>query len=1756
MISFRKGIKRDPSRYHVIKDDRFWEKWRREFTSTARVENVDRILDPKFVPQPGADTELFNEQQKYLYDVLLRALQSDKGKAIVRKHQERADAQRICAEIFDFWATSTTASLSASDIMKYITSARIDDGKWRGTSEAFINNWREQVRIYEETSPAHDKLPDLTKLSLLQNAVAGHDDLRRVKEMADTNELINGKHMDYDQYCRLLESAAQNYDKSQKDAGKRARRTVYESQRQDGEPDTPPIYGEVSSEPGKLNLSANVHDSTETFDEPGTQYDIDLPIDVLLANQAQQTRDRNPSRMTGAQWHSLSVDTQKLWDQISDKDKALILGNTKPVQRPPPTRTAIPRRINIHDLSVDNYLQLQAYFSSQEQSSKLDDEKIGDKFADAVQEPEDLGAQHPILAHLSEQDCHKVLPSDIRNILSSRSGRPKTKPASAARQVNMAKVMYHVSRHESSSMGALVDRGANGGIAGSDVRIINYTDKRVDVRGIDNHELVDIPIVTAGGVVESQNGPVIAILHQYAYHGQGKTIHSPAQLEAYNQDVNDRSIKVDGGLQRIKTLDGYVHPLSIKNGLAYSAIRPYTDAEWDDLPHVVWTGDKEWDPSVMDNAYHEDDEHWYDTISDLAENPHHQLFDEFGNYKKREAAFLDCVDVECGLPQDIGDCVDACIDLQDTLQANQHVVHGREPDYASLRRFFAFSPVETIKKTFAVTTQMARKQASTYLRKHYKSPNPALNVHRRNEGVATDTIYSDEPAIDDGARAAQLFVGCDSMVTDVYALHTEKQFVNTLEDNIRIRGAMDRLVSDRAQVEISNRVKDILRALFIRSWQSEPHRQHQNPAERRIQTVKRMTNNVLNFTGAPAFTWLLCMMYICFVLNHIATESLQWRTPIESLTGTTPDISPLLRFSFWEPVYYKLDDNSFPSESPEKLGRWVGVAEHVGHMMTYKILTDDTYKIIYRSDVRSALDPSTRNKRIDFLSGEDVPQVVKSLTPSKSDQDDNSLPYGESTGESPSEGTSVPTFDPSDLIGRTFLLPEQKDGQRHRASIVELLTDQENKLAKDPSRIKFLCSVNNDQYEEILTYNDVVSYCEKDDLEAADGIIWKFRRITGHEGPLTNKDPNWKGSSYNVMVEWETGEITEEPLALIATDDPVTCALYAQEKGLLNEPGWKHFSRLAKRQKKLLRMVNQAKLRSYRRAPKYKFGYEVPQTHERAMELDRLAGNTKWKDAETKEMLCLSDYHVFKDLGKGGKAPEGYKKIQVQVIYDVKHDGRHRARVVAGGHLTDEPLESVYSGVVSLRGIRLLVFLAELNDQEVWATDISSAYLEAKTKEKVYIIAGPAFGELEGHTLVIYKALYGLRTSGVRWHERLADCLRDMGFFPCMAEPDIWMRPKDGIYEYIGVYVDDLAICSKDPQAIIDVLVVKHKFKMKGTGPIGYHLGCNFARDDEGTLCMQPRTYIEKMIMNYERLYGSKPKELYLSPLEKGDHPEIDLSPLLDQEGIQQYQSLVGAMQWAVSIGRIDITTAVMTMSSFRVAPREGHLDRCKRIYGYLSKMRHGCIRFRTDEPDYSAIPDIEYDWAHSVYGEVKEVIPTNCPPPLGKFVTTTHFKDANLYHDLLTGRAITGILHLVNKTPIDWYSKKQSTVETATYGSEFSAARTRIEQIVDLRNTLRYLGVPVREKSYMFGDNKTVVDSATLPHAKLHKRHTMLSFHRVREAIASKMVIFTFVEGAANPADILSKHWGYQQIWPLLQPLMFWKGDTRKLLEVKKPSK
>jgi hypothetical protein len=174
------------------------------------------------------------------------------------------------------------------------------------------------------------------------------------------------------------------------------------------------------------------------------------------------------------------------------------------------------------------------------------------------------------------------------------------------------------------------------------------------------------------------------------------------------------------------------------------------------------------------------------------------------------------------------------------------------------------------------------------------------------------------------------------------------------------------------------------------------------------------------------------------------------------------------------------------------------------------------------------------------------------------------------------------------------------------------------------------------------------------------------------------------------------------------------------------------------------------------------------------------------------------------------------------------------------------------------------------------------------------------------------------------------------------------------------------------------------KYKLKGVGAPSYHLGGIFFRDSDGTYTCGAKTYVKRLTTNYELMFGERPKECS-SPAKHGDHPEVDTSELLDSDGTRQYMSLLGALQWAISLCRFDIATAVMTLGRFRVASRVGHMDRLKRVCGYLRKYPDAAIRFRTGIPSYDDIEIPKHDWMFSVYGEASEEKPTGMPTPKGK---------------------------------------------------------------------------------------------------------------------------------------------------------------------------
>ena len=274
------------------------------------------------------------------------------------------------------------------------------------------------------------------------------------------------------------------------------------------------------------------------------------------------------------------------------------------------------------------------------------------------------------------------------------------------------------------------------------------------------------------------------------------------------------------------------------------------------------------------------------------------------------------------------------------------------------------------------------------------------------------------------------------------------------------------------------------------------------------------------------------------------------------------------------------------------------------------------------------------------------------------------------------------------LLGRTFLLPMDENGERKRATISEHVKDLCQQQVSREDQLRFKLKIDGDQLDDLISYNQLIE--DKTDTSPLEDGFYRFKCIKDHKGPYTSSDPEYNGSSYNLLIEWEPGEQTWESLSNIIASDPYTCVVYAKEHNLLNTPGWKLLKRHARTARRLIRTFKKSKYRQARASRKYKHGWEVPRDYAHARQLDIHNGNNKWKEAIDLEIEQIKEYQVF--------------------------------------------------------------------------TDVGNAYLQALTREKLYIVGGPEFEELQGHVLVMYKALYGTISGVACWHDKFFDILHHMGF--------------------------------------------------------------------------------------------------------------------------------------------------------------------------------------------------------------------------------------------------------------------------------------------------------------------------------------------------------------------------------------------------------
>ena len=1105
-----------------------------------------------------------------------------------------------------------------------------------------------------------------------------------------------------------------------------------------------------------------------------------------------------------------------------------------------------------------------------------------------------------------------------------------------------------------------------------------------------------------------------------------------------------------------------------------------------------------------------------------------------------------------------------------------HATHDtRNPEI--LRRYLAYFPLRIVKETLARTTQLAKTVGSYPLVRHVKSRFAWLNKFRLNEKVSTDTVFANCRALK-GETCAQVFYGMTSHVINVYGMKRESEFATSAyPDFLRHEGAPSILRRDRGLAQRSQKVNDINRSLLIGDEFSEPHHQQQNPVEKNaIRWLKIHTKVILDRTNAPPELWLDVMEYLADVHNHTSKETLRWAIPMTLRHGETRDISHLLMYTFYEPVYYH-DYDTYP-DSSEKLGYWIGTAHNIGDALTFKILTHDTQEVIYRSTVRpanvknpnyragvplSALPPKPQRLQLPGqfdLQFTSAPGLLSSskqhVTPPVSHTGEHPQPPEKGRSKSCETRNNKPQLRRSPRLraqnncslasNNYFMSHEFVDTQEKQVDLqkAEALMDElERRRTTTGSQVN-LNTLNKKELEHFRYVKTCEVFSDTDD-----GELSTWTPVTILDKIVRRSTPG--DTHIRVKVLWLDGTISWVRLSEFQLDHPDLVADYAKKNELehMDEMKWTSTYNQIREEEKNRPMHEQEAARAifamqYDPQGKYKFGVEVPRSIRHAYYLDQINGDDLWKQAIAKELKEINDHCTFRNPTSEDDLST-YQYIPYHFVFDVKFDGRRKARLVCGGNHTEIEKEDVYSGVVGLDTVRLAFQIAQMRGLQVCAADVGTAFLYGKTKEKVYIRAGKEFGANAGKILIISKGLYGLRSSAARFHEHLANEVRKLGFRPSKMDPDLYIREVKGShYEMIAIYVDDLLVFSKNSMAIIEEL--QKVYTLKGVGEPVYYLGGNVEKPINDhwermgiTTALSASTYIKNSIERFEKLFDQQFPTRTL-PMQEKDHPELDDSPICNPDMASKYRSLLGSANWIITLGRFDIAYAVQSLARFGMIPREGHVKRMINLFGYLKTRPDGKIICDPQYPDHTKhMMNTKVDWS-DFYPDAEEELPPDMPVPYGPKARITCYVDSDHAHCRVTRRSTTGILLFVNNMPVRWVSKRQKTVESSTYGSELIAARIATDLIIEMRYSLRMLGIPVEKTSLMLGDNLSVVLNTTIPSSILKKKHNAIAYHRVREAVAAGIVHFAHIDSKENLADMLTKSVNKATFYDLTRKCLF----------------
>ena len=946
---------------------------------------------------------------------------------------------------------------------------------------------------------------------------------------------------------------------------------------------------------------------------------------------------------------------------------------------------------------------------------------------------------------------------------------------------------------------------------------------------------------------------------------------------------------------------------------------------------------------------------------------------------------------------------------------------------------------------------------------------------------------------------------------------------------------------------------------------------NQNPAEGVIGELRRKWYRIMVRKRIPKQLWDYGLRWVSEIssLTHTTAGTLGSIIPLQQVTGETPDISEYLDFSLYDEIWYK--DNA--GASPFEPGRWLGVSERTGRLMTYHVLTQRG-TVISRSTVQRVTNLELSTDPVKAIFKEFDDRIAKKFKteamgydgdkPNPEDwadliNDDTEFRnefdkiYNNDAIKKADDYTDKTLYDT--YLNMEVALPRDSDGPEY-AKVTKRLRDANGKpigrAHDNPILDTRLYEVEYlDGHKASLTANTIAEnlFSQVDD-EGNRHVLFDAildHRVDGSE--LKDEDAFIISSNgckrrrhttkgWEILIQWKDGSSTWEPLKDVKEAYPVQVAEYVIQRGIHTKPAFAWWTPYVL--KKRNRIISKIKSKYWTRT--HKFGVFIPKSVQAAKAEDARNGNTLWWDIICKEMrniritFELFDEDIPIDDAIKELKSKGYQQIECHVIFDVKmgENFRRKARMVAGGHKTSTPSSLTYSSVVSRDSVRLAFLIAALNDLQILACDIQNAYLTAPCREKVFTIAGPEFGSDCGKLFIITRALYGLKSSGAAFRSFLADHLHDIGYRSCLEDPDVLMRPEmkpDGFkyWEYILCYVDDILCVSHNPTATMKLIQSKFKIKDDKMEPPDTYLGATISKIDNvhGDECwaMSSDQYCSALVANVEdELYkkGLQLPSRCVTPFSNGYQPSEDCTAELKAEGLQRFQEIIGSLRWAIELGRVDILLETTLLSKHLALPREGHMEQALHIVGYLKSHKKLRLLFDSSYPKVKENWFTKYDW-NDFYRGATEPIPQNMPEELGHKVIITAFVDAKHAGDKSDRKSQTSVLIFVNKAPIHWYSKKQNTVESSTFGAEFCAMRTAVEMIESLRYKLRMLGIPIDGPANVYCDNEAVYKNTSIPESVLKKKHHSISYHRCREAVAAGTMRIAKQGTEKNLADLFT---------------------------------